>query len=329
MTLIYKLFVLSIVFAWIFSEGKQEKKVPVQREDRKASPTVTCKDGSYVLNKCEERCECREGRLTNCYRVRKDFTKMSTEERKRFINTYKIASVNPAFKKGYSKMVALHIYTPDDLLHNTPKIFFPWHRWFLVQFENLLRRIDCRVTVPYWNWSRVAHHWWRGSQNEDLWNAGEHGLGGDGNLFDHCVEDGPFSKEQWQVLNIARGGCLKRYFWYVNFTGDPHHVKRSLSLPLKDFLKFEFIVRQVYHAEVHNFIGGTMHSSETSSNAPEMVLHHSFLDKLWLEWQKKGQEYKNVFFPNLYLTLPGSKYHGWQWMDSNNLPGKVKVVYQD
>ena len=24
----------------------------------------------------------------------------------------------------------------------------------MVEFENLLRRIDCRVTIPYWNWTK-------------------------------------------------------------------------------------------------------------------------------------------------------------------------------
>ena len=323
----HKLFFVYIVTAWTILEGKQEKKI-VQQDDREVSLT-SCEEGSYVLNQCEERCECKHGKLTNCYRVRKDFIKMDIADRKRFINTYKMVSLNPVLKKDYEKVVALHINAPDGLLHHTPKIFFPWHRWFLVEFENLLRRIDCRVTVPYWDWSRVAHHWWRGSGNKDLWNSGEHGLGGDGNLYDRCVEDGPFSKDKWQLLKRTRGGCLKRHFSYGSLTGNTEHVNRTLSLPLEDFFDFERTVRNIYHAEIHNFIGGTMLHWWSASNAPEMILHHSFLDKLWLQWQKKGEEYKNVYFPSLRLKLPGSNYHGWEWLDSNNMPGHVKVLYQD
>ena len=80
--------------------------------------------------------------------------------------------------------------------------FFPGTGGFcMVEFENLLRRIDCRVTIPYWNWSKKTHHWWRGSGNEDLWNSGDHGLGGDGSVHsENCVENGPFSKDKWRLL---------------------------------------------------------------------------------------------------------------------------------
>lgn len=308
--------------------GRQQKIIG--KQGREVSPT-SCEEGTgFVLNECEERCECRDGQLINCYRVRKEFTKMEINQRRRFINTYKTASMNPAFKRDYERLVAFHINTPDELLHHTPLIFFPWHRWFLVQFENLLRRIDCRVTVPYWDWSRVAHHWWNVSDSNAIWNSSNHGLGGDGNLSDYaCVEDGPFSKEKWRLLKRTGGGCLRRNFYYVKLDGDAKHLKRTLALPLERFFEFEGIVRDTYHSQLHDWIGGTMYDPLTSSNAPEMVFHHAFLDKIWFQWQNKGEDYKNAYFPSLRYKLPQSKYHGWQWLDSSNLPGQVKVTYED
>ena len=288
----------------------------------------TCREGSCVLNKCEERCECRNGKLVNCYRVRKDFIKMEINERRHFLNTYRIASMHPAFRKGYEMVVAYHINTPSELLHEKPDIFLPWHRWWLVEFENLLRRIDCRVTIPYWNWSRVAHHWWRGYGNEDYWNPGYHGLGGDGCQSDHCVMEGVFSKDKWRLLDIAGGGCLRRNFTYFRLTGDEQHMKRTLALPVEKFLEFEKTVRETYHNELHWYVGGTMFDT-SAANAPEVVPHHSFLDKIWHEWQKKGEDYKNVFFYNVRQKFPMLNYYGWQWLDSNNLPGRVKVMYED
>ena len=101
----------------------------------------------------------KNGKLTSCHRVRKESTKMTIEHRKRYINAYKLASVHPLFKKNYEKTVALHLNESDEA--RLPEVFLPWHRWYLTEFENLLRRIDCRVTIPFWDWSKNTHHWWR------------------------------------------------------------------------------------------------------------------------------------------------------------------------
>ena len=324
MLVAHKWFVVVLLFSWNISE--ERKIVEFLREE---TPANCRPEGSYALNKCHERCECRNGKLINCYRVRKDFIKMDINQRRRFLNAYKMASTHPTLKGDYNKLVAFHIATPNDLLHSSPNIFFPWHRWFLVEFENLLRRIDCRITLPYWNWSRVADRWWSSSDDEDFWSPGDHGLGGDGNPSEyHCVEDGPFNKDQWHLLKITGGGCLTRNFSYISLTGNPEHLRRTLALPLEMFLEFEKIVRLIYHNDIHHVVGGTMYAT-TASNAPEVIPHHSFLDKIWHQWQKKGDDYKNVYFPSIPDKFPMLEYYGWQWLDSDNLPGGVKVTYED
>lgn len=192
-------FLVVLVLFNLTSSSSQENITDSERFS-KANATA-CEEGRYVLNKCEERCECRDGKLMNCYRVRKEFTKMDINSRRRFLRTYKMASNHALFRRSFEKVVAYHTNTSHQLLHQTPFIFLPWHRWWLVTFENLLRRINCRVTIPYWDWSQVACHWWRESGDEDIWNPGDHGLGGDGNPFaNFCVETGPFSKDRWQLL---------------------------------------------------------------------------------------------------------------------------------
>ena len=316
-----------LTITWNTAQADKQKNIVFQAN---YEDLITgCWEGSFVLNECEERCECRNGELVNCYRVRKDFIKMDIRERRRFLDAYKIVSMYPSFRKDYKRVVAYHIaYTPTELLHEGPWIFLPWHRWWLVEFENLLRRVDCRVTMPYWNWSRVANHWWRGIGKEDFWSPGVHGLGGDGKTPSLCVVNGPFREDKWSLLTIGGGGCLKRNFSYVHLTGDEEHVRDTLALPLEEFLQFEYILREVYHNEIHWYVGGTMYTTE-AANAPEVVPHHSFLDKIWREWQKKGEQYKNVFFYDVPWKFPNSNYHGWQWLDSDNLPDQVKVTYED
>ncbi len=80
---------------------------------------------------------------------------MSQEGRVRYIQTVKTASTNPAYKPQYDSLLTLHKTIFSSGIHQLD-FFLPWHRWFILQFENLLREVDCRVTVPYWDWSLVG-----------------------------------------------------------------------------------------------------------------------------------------------------------------------------
>ena len=326
MRLCHYWYIVCFINGWIISEADNQERI--EDDNRDVSTPACGEESSFVVNKCEERCECKNGKLTNCHRVRKEFTKMTIEHRKRYINTYKLASVHPLFKKDYEKTVALHLNESDEA--RVPEVFLPWHRWYLSEFENLLRRIDCRVTIPFWDWSKNIHHWWRGTEKEDLWNPEDHGLGGDGSKLDnHCVENGPFSKDKWSLLDVSGGGCLTRNFLKRSLVHDTENVNKTLSLPLEKFNEFEETLRSDYHIEPHFVFGGTMNNPLISANSPELLLHHAFLDKLWYEWQTKGNEYKNVYFLSVALKFHGSKYYCWEWIDSSNLPGEVKVVYEE
>lgn len=54
-------------------------------------------------------------------------------------------------------------------LHCSADGFFPWHRWFLYLFEELLRGLGPRyqcISIPYWDWSRMGT-----AVGSDVWNA--------------------------------------------------------------------------------------------------------------------------------------------------------------
>jgi hypothetical protein len=91
------------------------------------------------------------------------------------------------------------------------KQFFPWHRWYLLQFENLFRRIDSRVTLPYWDWSIRSQKLWHIGR-KSVWNNYPWGLGGNGTGSFNCVDKGPFSKKSWRLAPKSGGGCLRRKF---------------------------------------------------------------------------------------------------------------------
>ena len=86
---------------------------------------------------------------------------------------------------------------------------------FLLRYENFLRKVDCRVTLPYWDWSLFAKGVWR-TGIDDIWSNKPWGLGGNGRKKKShragCVKTGRFSQRKWRLTPSAKRGCLKRKF---------------------------------------------------------------------------------------------------------------------
>lgn len=287
---------------------------------------MECQENKHVKDECGRICKCRDGFLVSCYRVRKEFTTMSLRERERFIDILKLVSTDPRYRSEYERLTTLHSRMPSQFLHHMPHIFLPWHRWYLLEFENLLREVDCRVTVPYWDWSKDAEHWTRGSELEDVWNPGPHGLGGGGVPPDDCVTDGPFGASQYTLPSSIGGGCLKRKF---NLSCSlPSQEDSTNLLKVDQFCIFENTIRETFHSSLHDCVGKHMIHHTTASFTPEFWLHHGFIDKLWTDWQEKVVANKFQYYTNIIFTMPGSERFPWEYLDVDELPGGVKVLYQ-
>lgn len=195
---------------------------------------------------------------------------MAKHERLRYLRTYlKLTTVLP-FKYKYEQFVYLHQKYFCYGIH-TQNLFCPWHRFYILQMENLLREIDCKVTIPYWDWSHVGRDPWNGS----LWR-GE--LGGNGDeSYGFCVQSGMFREGKWKMpffndnLDIVLStidiygeiegddvtpklsDCLRRFF--DGQLPDTLHVTRALALPAKNFSDFDINLRVNYHDTIHNSVG--------------------------------------------------------------------------
>lgn len=175
--------------------------------------------------------------------------------------------------------------------------------------------------MPYWDWSLVSAD----PFNTDFWND-TYGFGGNGVGFPPCVRTGPFSVgNNWTVPG---GGCLQR-----NFIPTPGvipnivAVAQVLAKKLTDFFDFELMLRVSLHDVVHFAVGAIM-IGESSATAPEFFPIHSYVDKIWDEWQAKGNLYR---FHESYLaqnfTMPGTSVMSVDLLHNGNLPECVKVKY--
>ena len=258
--------------------------------------------------------------LTNCCRVRKEWRSLTQAERCRYINAVVTASTDPQYKECYDSLVNLHTNFFSLGIHGKP-LFFPWHRWYILEMENLLRKIDCRITVPYWDWSLESDRW----TQSIIWND-MCGFGGNGDpgTIGRLVSTGPFA---WHIWTPPEGIPLSR-----NFNGgvpDSAAVALIQRNGVYQFETWHTLVEGSLHDNVHCRIGGTM-CLAISANDPIFFLHHGFIDKLWSDWQNKGPDYKNLaYFSQNHNEMPGtSGATPSQVYDLQNQPGSVKVCIQ-
>lgn len=210
--------------------------------------------------------------------------------------------------------------------------FLTWHRYFMLQYENFLRRVDCNFTIAYWDWSAVSSNPFSTADPRDLWHSADTGFGGNGEGFTACVQTGPFRESEWSLVPLPAGAppepgsrCLARMF-----NGNPPDtvaVQEVLRIAPANFTDFELMLRVNLHDLVHCLIDGTMCSFDSAA-APEFFLHHGFIDKIWDDWQKKSDNHMNVFFSTITQLMPGTQVLPREVIDLSSQPGGVHVEYQ-
>jgi tyrosinase len=242
--------------------------------------TATCDTSADVgkswRNACDEWCTCVQlssGDVTfECWRERKEITCMTATERQRFLDAF-VAISTPGHQlyDSYSNLIGLHTGGSFGSIHTT-QWFLPWHRWYALELENLLRQVDCRITLPWWDWTKKTTTW----QTNAPFLAASNWYGTNG----WPVTDGPFASPGWTTAN--GGGSLNR-----NFNGNmPAYSLLSTILGIASG-SYSYFSDQLegLHGTPHMRISGHMSSAE-SPRAPEFFLHHGMIDRMWGEWQK-------------------------------------------
>lgn len=280
---------------------------------------------SYYYDECNRKCRCSYGELVDCCRQRKSFTSMSYLERERYINTVKTVSTDLLYKTQYDNLINQHQTLFSSGIHSN-SIFLPWHRYYILELENLLQLVDCRVTVPYWDWVTDSTSPMIGSPwiNSLTW-LGSNGDSSQGN----CVVDGPFAYPGWTLPN---GQCLRRVFntgASLATLADVQSLYNTYPNPTaSDYngIRFGLETGPGMHNTGHCVVSGTMCSSGAAS-APEFFMHHANIDKLWADWQKLSPAHVTAYDGSLFSSMPGTSYTPNDLMDLNNQPNNIKVCY--
>ena len=126
--------------------------------------------------------------------------------------------------------------------------FLAWHRAYLIMFERELRKVNSKLSIPYWDWVK---------DEGDMRNFAEINL---------------LTRSKRRLS--TKSEFISRY--------DEQAVEKILSVPNFDTFSRDL---EILHNFGHIWVGGDM-ASAISPLDPAFWLHHAQIDKIWADWQK-------------------------------------------
>jgi len=193
--------------------------------------------------------------------TRKRSSAMTRDEQNRFIRVMQTlisASGNP-----FGRLAGNH----SNPLHNMHSMagevgvqrFLAWHRLYLMRLEEMMRRVDSQVFIPYWDWTT--------ERNVPAWIVNLRPtvafLTEDGRSFSQPVQRNPPGRGE-TLPTIAEINSILANQTYRSFTSD---------------------LEDGPHNTVHRWVNGTMSSIPIAAADPLFWLHHAQIDRIWSIWQ--------------------------------------------
>lgn len=183
---------------------------------------------------------------------RKSQAILTTTERQRYICAFNMVNADGTL----AQLVTLHqgMYMQHGNLY-----LLPWHRIFLLLFEEALHRYHPDVCIPYWDWNDPEQQ-----------------------------EFPDWLSAVLPTVNTAGGPItvMRSPGTSANLASSVSSVPTAMSQT--SYSSFSSIINGV-HGVVHGWVGGTMSSAHTSPADPVFWLHHANLDRLWWIWYNSAQ----------------------------------------
>ncbi|KAJ2782833.1 hypothetical protein H4R18_002044 [Coemansia javaensis] len=215
--------------------------------------------------------------------VRKEIRSLSPAE----WATYNRA-VNTAMEKGWMDWYGFFHLKIQNEIHKHVS-FFVYHRNLVIDFENVLRRYEPTVVIPYWN--SVAD-----AQNPPGSPVlGANYLGGNGDPANgNCVTTGIGAN--WKFVyptahclrrNYGEGSNVQRWF--------PAEFVTSLFQTETTYDAFRRRIENTAHGAVHASLGGEMNTM-FSPEDPVFMIHHANIDRIYAQWQAIDPENRTYMY---------------------------------
>eukprot|EP01133_Synstelium_polycarpum_P018882 gene18882-22585_t len=222
---------------------------------------------------------------------RKEIRKMTTVEFTKYGEALNMLKKIPSTINAndnasrYDDFVKIHVENYPTIHGCSPLL--PWHRWFVRSFELALQEVanDTTIAIPYWDWT-IDYK----AINQSVILTKKY-FGDEPSVAKtkkNCVTTGIAAhwKSRYDGFDDSDAPtCLTRLYspFYMSNIPSPVLLHKIMNQSA-DFSSLRISVESGPHNNFHHGIGGDM-AGDASPNDPMFWSHHSFIDKIWSDWQ--------------------------------------------
>ncbi|XP_015196705.1 tyrosinase [Lepisosteus oculatus] len=219
-----------------------------------------------------------------------------------------------------------NVWTDIDFAHESAA-FLPWHRVYLLHWENEIRKLtgDQDFTIPYWDWRDsqecdVCTDDLMGSRNPTIPN-----MLSPASVFSSwkvvCTRPEVYNSLEILCNGTAEGPILRNPGNHdrnrMPRLPTSAEVEFCLSLtdyetePMNRFANLSFrntlegfanpsdgiatTLQSNMHNSLHVFMNGSMSSVQGSANDPIFLIHHAFVDSIFEQWLRRHNPPKSAY----------------------------------
>jgi hypothetical protein len=189
--------------------------------------------------------------------------------------------------RGDTPVGGVSFWFKQDEVHQATHVhggaaFLTWHRELIGRFEQLLREVDSRLSLHYWDWNEDPHDLFtsdfmgsaNGQAGEPLLSAGFYNPTADPYRADSAFDAAhanPFDPPRTLSRNLPSGAF------------SPGSSDNDI-INAPDYPTMRGLLEGV-HNSAHPYIGETIGNAHTAFRDPFVFLLHSNVDRLFAMWQ--------------------------------------------
>jgi hypothetical protein len=255
--------------------------------------------------------------------IRRDIATISDEERTLFVNAIR-ALDNPASAFVYGNNAGneaadasgnITFWDMQEQIHkdahahgidvHAGPAFVPWHRDLVNRMEQLIRQVDPRLSLHYWDWTtdpRVAT-----ADRVAILTGTAPGspvgfMGASSGNAGEPFADFESTEITGDPLEGIPGDGIHDHVWRDMGPGPSPVAADSSILSKTDFTSFNAALQSA-HNTAHGYIGGSIANQHFSFHDPMVFLLHSNMDRLWATWQRQPGAQSRLDPAHAYGTI--------------------------